>query len=518
MKNSKKNLLILLFFAFSLAFGQNRIIGGNDTTIDQNPWQVSMRATNNHHIVGARNNHICGGSILTSEWILTAAHCVTNTINGNVIGVNEITISAGITQRNDLTTGQYRNVAQIVRHPNYNSITFENDLALIRLTAPLNFNSDVQPIQLTDEAFDSSPSNTARVTGWGLTTDNGFPSNNLQTLDMPIISSSSANSQNTGSVQVTYNMIALRLANAGVAPGDSGGPATVLKSGQRFLIGCSSWGEAPKDNKPTIYTRLYNYRNWIDNFVAFPYISGNSLLCNTNTSYTLHNGTGNITWSSSSNIQVVSGSNSQVTVKASSSTSSGNGWIRATSSHGYTITERLNVNQNAGQSPMTVPIYNVNSNYIDITANGGSGETPYSWYINNSFYTNTTGRTLTKYYTESSIRVEVRNDNVCNTGTHSAYYTGQIPGRYYFRVSPNPVKDYLTISEISPLEERKLGLSNQKTFEYILSDFQSNIFLQGKGEIGTSGFDLDLNGLKKGLYILEIISERERETHKIIKE
>lgn len=85
-------------------------------------------------------------------------------------------------------------------------------------------------------------------------------------------------------------------------------------------------------------------------------------------------------------------------------------------------------------------------------------------------------------------------------------------------MSPNPVKDYLTISEISPLEERKLGLSNQKTFEYILSDFQSNIFLQGKGEIGTSGFDLDLNGLKKGLYILEIISERERETHKIIKE
>ncbi|HDZ03837.1 trypsin-like serine protease [Maribacter sp.] len=519
----KKFLLILMSLMFAATYAQQRIIGGNNTTIDQNPWQISMRGSGTYHILAARNQHICGGSILTPEWILTAAHCITNFNTGNVIGVNEITISAGITQRNDLITGQYRNVAQIIRHPNYNPATQENDVALIRITAPLNYNNDVLPIQLTDSAFDALPGGMARVTGWGNTLDGtaATPSNILQTLDMPIISNNSANNLNTGNVTVSNNMFALRLVNSGVSRGDSGGPATVLKSSQRFLIGCSSWGESPKDNKPTIYTRLFNYRGWISNNLQLPDITGNNLVCNTNSTYTLQNGTGNITWTASGNIQIVSQNNTSAIIRASNASTSGSGWLRATSNNGSTFTERLNVNQVEGQTPMSISIYSSSSNYIDVTINGGSGNSPYDWYVNNSFSRTTTGRTTTFYYTENSIRIEVRNQNTCGTGQVSAFFTGPIPGRYgYYRISPNPASTTITISKESATfgDFKSAEIGNSDVFGYQLIDLNNIEVMNGKGTFNNEKFDLDITALKKGLYILEIVSDKIKETHKIIKE
>src|SRR5690606_10833977 len=132
-----------------------------------NPWQISIRTTNDFFNPQLINQHWSGGSILTSNWILTAAHCVTNFNTGAVLNPNEITIAAGITQREDWISGQYRNVAQIIRHPNYNSTTLENDVALIPLDVNFNFNTNVGPILLTDSETYASVGTMARVTGWG---------------------------------------------------------------------------------------------------------------------------------------------------------------------------------------------------------------------------------------------------------------------------------------------------------------------------------------------------------------
>lgn len=226
-------LIIVLLFVLSVHSQQN-IIGGNNTTISDNPWQISIRGTNNHHIPYARNNHICGGSILAPNWILTAAHCVTNRNNGAVININEISIAAGITQRTDNINGQYRNVVEIIRHPNYNNSNFQNDVALIRLNSNLDFNVGVLPILLTNSPSHASVGNIGRVTGWGNTMDGitSTPSILLQSLDLPIISKTQANNLNTGGNIVTDNMIALYKSGVGVAPGDSGGPLSIIKDEQ----------------------------------------------------------------------------------------------------------------------------------------------------------------------------------------------------------------------------------------------------------------------------------------------
>jgi secreted trypsin-like serine protease len=298
----KKLLLLILFFLITLiGYSQEtNIIGGNNTTVENNPWQISIQRN---------GSHWCGGSILTKEWILTAAHCL------NDVPLNQLDVAAGITDRTDNINGQYINVAQVIIHPDYDPATSNNDVALIRLDVPLNFNARVLPIKLTNSLSHSYIGQTARVTGWGNTLDgtNPSPSIVLQELEMPIISNTQANNINTGSTLVNNNMIALYQPDSGVSRGDSGGPLTLASNGIRYLVGCSSWGEFPKAEKPTIYTKLFNYISWINSNVPFPDITGASLICSGSRTYSFPSS--NITWSiSNSSLATIEPNGNMVTV------------------------------------------------------------------------------------------------------------------------------------------------------------------------------------------------------------
>ena len=97
-----------------------RIVGGEVAGISTWGWAVSV------HIAP---NYLCGGAILSSTWIITAAHCVGTTT------ASQITIYAGVNGR---WTGQSRVVSVLVVHPQYSSVTKQNDIALLQLASPLN--------------------------------------------------------------------------------------------------------------------------------------------------------------------------------------------------------------------------------------------------------------------------------------------------------------------------------------------------------------------------------------------
>jgi secreted trypsin-like serine protease len=124
-----------------------RIFGGTETSEDEFPWMVSVRF--NDSVQQNRTINICGGSIISDIFVLTAASCFFNASRFSYL----FSIKAGI---HNIINGneekeQLRSIAYIIEHPNYNSIRFLNDLALVRVTSPFNLKTiNVNTISLSN--------------------------------------------------------------------------------------------------------------------------------------------------------------------------------------------------------------------------------------------------------------------------------------------------------------------------------------------------------------------------------
>jgi secreted trypsin-like serine protease len=101
-----------------------RIVGGEAAGVATWGWAVS---------ISIADSYLCGGSIISSSWVITAAHCVYGGYT-----VSQITIYPGSTLRWSGT--QSKVASQVIIHPNYNASTYDNDIALLRLASPLTMN------------------------------------------------------------------------------------------------------------------------------------------------------------------------------------------------------------------------------------------------------------------------------------------------------------------------------------------------------------------------------------------
>jgi len=98
-----------------------RIVGGENANSATWGWAVS---------ISIDDIYLCGGSIISSSWVITAAHCVYGGYTAS-----QITIYAGSTSR--FVGTQTRVGSQLIIHPSYNPNTYVNDIALLQLASPL---------------------------------------------------------------------------------------------------------------------------------------------------------------------------------------------------------------------------------------------------------------------------------------------------------------------------------------------------------------------------------------------
>ncbi|KAL7305309.1 hypothetical protein TKK_0002440 [Trichogramma kaykai] len=229
-----------------------RIYGGEEVVIETYPYQVSLQYG---------DKHMCGGSIIDKEWILTAGHCVN-------MPDYMMSIRAGTSYVERGGTVHY--AAKIIRHPAFKvderGVPF-NDIALIKLTNPIKYDDQHDKIDLYEKFEKSQVGVNATVSGWGVTED-GFK-DQLRAVNVPIMDTAVCRSayESFGGLPDKQICAANYLVFAGKdsCQGDSGGPLAI----NYRLVGIVSWGRGcALPEYPGAYTEVAAYRDWIDETMA----------------------------------------------------------------------------------------------------------------------------------------------------------------------------------------------------------------------------------------------------------
>lgn len=222
-----------------------RIVGGSAASPHELPYQVSLRYG---------GGHICGGSVLNANYIVTAGHCVIGAANSYSVSAGDHDI------RSDTNDGteQIRSVSRITRHAQFSDSTLQNDIAVFRLSTPLTLNANVRAVTLP--ASMSTATGNAVTSGWGATREGGSAANVLQKVTVPIITDAKCNSDNGGGVSASMICAGFDQGGKDACQGDSGGP---LAQGNT-LIGIVSWGYGcARPGKPGVYTEVSHFITWL---------------------------------------------------------------------------------------------------------------------------------------------------------------------------------------------------------------------------------------------------------------
>ncbi|KAJ8289762.1 hypothetical protein GJAV_G00005060 [Gymnothorax javanicus] len=237
-------------------FKHNRIVGGEDADIGEWPWQVSLHFRT--------SGHVCGASIISETWLLSAAHCFKSNAPEYHDPPNWQTYS-GMHDQYKHDDVEMRKIKRIITHPDYNQMTYDYDIALLELSQPLEFTNTIHPICLPDRTHVFPPGMTCWVTGWGTMREGGRTARILQKAQLKIINDTVCNVVTEG--QVTSRMLCSGFLSGGIdaCQGDSGGPLVCLEEGGKwFQAGIVSWGEGcARRNKPGVYSRVTKLRDWI---------------------------------------------------------------------------------------------------------------------------------------------------------------------------------------------------------------------------------------------------------------
>ncbi|XP_046644541.1 trypsin-1-like isoform X1 [Daphnia pulicaria] len=266
----------------------NKIVGGTEVEPNSLPFQVSLQRKG---LTGLYSQS-CGGSILDENTILDAAHCVDGANIPNlriVAGEHSLSVESGLEQN--------RLVTRVATHPRYNSATYEDDISLIFLDAPLDLSvPSAKAISLPPPTSELDPPAGTVVTcsGWGTTSSGGSISDVLRSVDIPVVSDADCDSAygglRTNKNEIKRNcllrfkflflssgtasspsvfpsmMCAGDTANGGIdsCQGDSGGPLFTGTGETAVQHGIVSWGQGCALARfPGVYTQVSYFLDWI---------------------------------------------------------------------------------------------------------------------------------------------------------------------------------------------------------------------------------------------------------------
>ncbi|XP_063234607.1 chymotrypsinogen A-like [Bacillus rossius redtenbacheri] len=230
---------------------EERIIAGTAAALGQFPWQAMI-------ILGGTS--LCGGSLISSEWVLTAAHCVQ--------GISSFSVTLGSTSMTSHQAGAVSQAArQAVSHSGYDEKTHQNDIGVLRLSSAVALGDHINAVRLPREAQASTTfaGSAAVISGFGrISSTNNEVSGALMYASVEIIANTAC-ARIFGSIIQAGQVCSTGANGRSPCNGDSGGPLVVREADDKYtLVGAVSFGvEDCPANFPAVYVRTSKYLAWI---------------------------------------------------------------------------------------------------------------------------------------------------------------------------------------------------------------------------------------------------------------
>ena len=226
------------------ATADERIVGGEETDIEQVPWTLSLQYDGSHY---------CGAVLVSHSVALTAAHCTDG------VPVSKMSVRAGSSVH--AANGRTRAVVRVIQHPRYDADTTDFDVSVLRLSSGLPYSAEIQPARVAGSV--PLAGTMTRVSGWGNLTEQGPSPLHLRSVRVPVVDRA------TCRASYGFDAITTRMLCAGYpegrkdsCQGDSGGPLTVGGT----LVGLVSWGHGcARPQLYGVYTNVAHpgLREWI---------------------------------------------------------------------------------------------------------------------------------------------------------------------------------------------------------------------------------------------------------------
>ncbi|XP_072045705.1 neurotrypsin-like [Amphiura filiformis] len=234
----------------------DKIVGGRDVN-DARTWPWAGFIT---------NGYFCGAELISWGWALTAAHCVHEVDNPAFL-------TLGVRHWSDDTDtdGYHYTKVEVFEHENYDDNAINNDIALLKLEVPVEFNDYRKPVCLstTSDEYATYSNRACYVVGWGALSSGGPQPSIIQEVESPVITRELCE-ERYGASMITNQMTCTSTATStGSCQGDSGGPVVCKNAADKWdLIGITSWGYGCANSRyPDVLARVSYFNDWIKNTV-----------------------------------------------------------------------------------------------------------------------------------------------------------------------------------------------------------------------------------------------------------
>ncbi|XP_022908223.2 protein masquerade [Onthophagus taurus] len=242
-----------------------RVVGGEDGQPGEWCWQVAL--------INSLNQYLCGAALIGTQWVLTAAHCVTNIVRSG----DAIYVRVGdhdLTRKYGSSGAQTLRVATTYIHHNHNSQTLDNDIALLKLHGQAELKEGVCLVCLPARGVSHKAGKRCTVTGYGYMGEAGPIPLKVREAEIPIVSDTECIRKVNAVTEKIFILPASSFCAGGeegndACQGDGGGPLVCQDDGFYELAGLVSWGfGCGRENVPGVYVKVSAFIGWINQIIS----------------------------------------------------------------------------------------------------------------------------------------------------------------------------------------------------------------------------------------------------------